>query len=269
MYQNSQQSPQMPKLSSRDTPLTLVLIAANLVTLLLLLFSPSGRWLVSGMALTEKSVPNVWTVLTWPFLGIGGVIWILLNAMWAWTVGGSMERAWGTPRVTRFFLATTALTGLAVALAIRLLSLRYAAFGSLGMALTPVSVAWCYINRNETIRFQFLFPIPALWIAVIHVLLQFVFTAQMLGNPWAGFAGLAGSAAAWWWVRGGREWSEARFGKKKDTPNLRFADLDKDIRGGKQPRSNPLLKAREERKRKERDDKIAEMFRNSGFKDDD
>ena len=90
----------------------------------------------------------------------------------------------------------------------------------------------------------------------------------MLGNPFLGFFGLGGCAAALWWVRGGQEWVARRFGKHKETPNLRFADLDKDVRGAK-PRKNPLQKVREEKQRKERDAKIAEMFRNSGFKDED
>ena len=267
MYQQNQSPPpQMPRLSSRDTPLTLVLIGASALTFLLGNFT-NGSWLTRGLALTAESLHFPWTLVTWPLVGTGGALWTLCNAFWAWTVCGSMERAWGTAQLTKFVLATTVLTGTTVLLAIVLLPLPSAVFASLGMSLPAVTVAWCWINRAATIRFQFLFPISALWIAGITVLLQFFYTAQMLHSPWAGFAGLSGSTAAWWWIRGGRSWFETRFGKKKNAPNLRFADMDRDMRGAKQS-NNPFKIAREEKQRLERDKKIAEMFRNSGFKDD-
>jgi membrane associated rhomboid family serine protease len=267
MYQNSQQSPQMPKLSSRDTPVTLVLIMANVLTFLLIHFG-QGRWLVPGMALTPESLRHPWTVLTWPLIGLYRPFGLLCLSLWTWTIGGSMERSWGTERLLKFVLATTVLTSVTV---LPMLVWGSAGiFGGLGIAIAPLTVAWCWLNRQQTILFSFIFPVPALAIAAITAGMAYFETSQSLRSPWTGLVGLSGCAAAWWWVRGGREWSEARFGKKKkDAPNLRFADLDKDIRGSKQPRSNPLQKARDERKRKERDDKIAEMFRNSGFKDDD
>lgn len=262
MMYNQQSRPQMPTLSSRDTPLTIILIGATVLTFLLEFFT-QGSWLVRGLALTRESAHFPWTVLTWPLLGMG-LVGTIFTALWVWTLGGSMERSWGTERLTKFFLATTLVTSLTV---LPFLGNGGMFFG-LSVGFAPVAIAWCWINRRETILFNFIFPLPALWIAALTAGFVFFSSASMLGSPWLGFAGLSGCAASWWWVRGGREWFEGRFGKKKNTPNLRFADLDKDIRGGKTSQ-NPFKKAREERERQERDKKIAEMFRNSGFKDDD
>jgi membrane associated rhomboid family serine protease len=264
MY-NQQSRPQLPRLSSRDTPLTIILIGASVLTFLLDFFL-RGDWLVRGLALTAESLHFPWTVVTWPLLGVG-LLGTIFTGLWVWTLGGSMERAWGTARLLKFFLATTLITSLTVLPVLLLLGAPGAAFAGLSTAFSPVALAWCWINRRETILFNFIFPIPALWIAALTAAFVFFGTASALGNPFAGFAGLSGCAAAWWWVRGGEEWAEKRFGKHKKTPNLRFADLDKDIRGAR-PSNNPFKKAREERERQDRDKKIAEMFRNSGYKDE-
>ena len=268
MYRDNQQPPpQMPRLSSRDTPLTLILIGASVLTFLLGFFTQGG-WLFSGLALSARSLYFPWTLITWPLLGTD-LLGTIFTALWVWSLGGSMERSWGSPRLLRFFLATTLVTSLTVLPALFFLPVREGAFfAGLTIGFAPVAVAWCWINRRETILFNFIFPIPALWIAAITAVFVFFQSASMLGSPWLGFVGLSGCAAAWWWVRGGQEWAAGRFGKHKETPNLRFADLDRDVRGGK-PRTNPLQKARDEKQRKERDAKIAEMFRNSGFKDED
>lgn len=263
---NQQPPPQMPRLSSRDTPLTLILICASVLTFLLSFFI-GGSWLVTGLGLSARSVIFPWTLVTWPLLGVD-LIGTIFTALWVWTLGGSMERAWGSARLTRFFLATTLVTSLTVLPALFFMPVRDGAFfAGLTIGFSPIAIAWCWINRRETILFNFIFPIPALWIAALTAGFVFFGTASMLGSPFLGFFGLGGCTAAWWWVRGGQEWAARRFGKHKKTPNLRFADLDKDVRGGT-PRNNPFQKAREEKQRKERDAKIAEMFRNSGYKDE-
>lgn len=267
MY-DQQPRPAMPRLSSRETPLTLILIGASVLTFLLDFFT-QGRWLLEGLGLSLHSLTRPWTLLTWPLLGTG-LLGTIFTTLWVWTLGGSMERAWGTERLAKFFLATTLLTSLIVLPTLLFLPLpqrELATVAGLSLGFSPIAIAWCWINRRETILFNYLFPIPALWIAAITAAFAFFGTASMLGNPFAGFAGLSGCAAAWWWVRGGREWCEGRLGRKKEIPNLRFSDLDRDIKDAK-PSRNPLKKAREERERQERDRKIAEMFRNSGYQDE-
>lgn len=267
MYGSSQygQRPSMPALRPADTPITLMLIVASVLTFLLLYFT-GGQWLLAGLALSLRSVHFPWTVLTWPLLGLGSPVGVVFSALWAWVIGGSLERSWGY-RTYSFFLLTTTLLTSAATLLFQALLPSGGLIAGLSLALTPVTVAWCWINRRETILFSFVFPVPALWIAGISVAFAFFEAGQLLGNPFAGVVALVGSGYAWWYVRGGRQQLAQRFGKKKDTPNLRFADLDKDIRGGK-PRTNPFQKAKEEKERRERDKKIAEMFRNSGYEDD-
>lgn len=265
MYQqNPQPPPQLPRLSSRDTPFSLILIGANVLTFLLMYFFPAG-WLIRGLSLSPESLHFPWTWMTWPLLGLMNPFSLLCICLWMWMIGASLERSWGTQRLVTFFLATALVTSLTV-LPFLVLS-SSGLYAGLGLAIAPLTVAWCWINRQQTILFSYIFPVPALAIAAITVGMTFFGTAQALGVPWAGFLGLSGSAAAWWWVRGGREWFGARFGRKKHTPNLRFADLDKDVRGAK-PSKNPFKKAQEEKIRQERDKKIAEMFRNSGYREE-
>lgn len=269
MYGGSfqRQRPSMPTLRPSDTPVTLILIGANVLTFLLMFFI-QGPWLLQGLGLTSGSLRFPWTALTWPLLGIGGPLALVFNGLWAWSIGSSQERAWGHRAFLSFVLTSTLLTSVTVFLALYFLpQARLSVFGGLSMAMAPVTIAWCWINRRETIVFNFLFPIPALWIAGITAAFTFFSTAAMLGNPFAGIAGLSGCAYALWYARGGREWLAARFNRNRHQPNPRFVDLARDVRGAK-TNKNPIQKAREEKERKERDAKIAEMFRNSGYKDD-
>jgi membrane associated rhomboid family serine protease len=267
MYGSSyqRQRPSLTRLSPADTPITLILIAANVLTFLILYFA-RGMWLAQALALTLGNLRFPWTVVTWPLLGLGSAMGILFTSLWAWMIGGSLERGWGYRTYGFFVLTTTLLTSLATLLWQALVS-PVGFIAGLSLALTPVTVAWCWINRRETILFSFVFPVPALAIAAISVGFAFFETGQVLGSPFAGVVALVGSGYAWWYVRGGRDWLSRRFSKTKHAPNLRFADLDKDVRGAK-PTANPFQKAKEEKERRERDKKIAEMFRNSGYEDD-
>ena len=137
MYRaNQQPPPQMPRLSSRDTPLTLILICASILTFLVNFFT-GGGWLVLGLGISARSLLFPWTLVTWPLLGTD-LIGTIFTALWVWTLGGSMERSWGSTRLTRFFLATTLATSLTVLPALLLLPVRPGAvFAGLTVGFAP------------------------------------------------------------------------------------------------------------------------------------
>ena len=201
-------------------------------------------------------LPYFWTLFTWPFLEEASPFFILLWLLWFFNVGSSLERSWGTRRYVGFFLATNALTAFSLFTGHLLLHLPVEASGIFFGSAT-VTVAWCLLNRRETICFGMILPIPAIWIAYLTMAMVWWYDRPLLGL----FA-LAGCAAAWWYVQKDRASSLAPANYK-----FRLSDLspprkpESDRRGGFS--WSRYKKDREERRR------LEAMFRRSGFDDKD
>ena len=216
------------------------------------------------LALTSSSFPVLpWTLATWAVVPDTDIFGIIFGGLWLWWIGSSLERAWGTRRFAEFLLATTATTGIAVWLAGHFL-LRVP-FVLLGMTVASAAptLAWCWLNRHQTVVFSFLFPIPALWLGWITLAFAWYQVGGMNGQPLLGLFALAGPALAWFWVRRGV--GRSGWAPRKGS-NLRFEDFDR-TPGGRT--ENPKGGFWDRLRRRGRDKRLERMFRNSGFDRDD
>src|SRR5690606_4283375 len=76
------------------------------------------------------------------------------------------------------------------------------------LPIAALTIAFCLINPHEVIRFWFILPIPARWIAIIEVVIIFFSYAGY--HPLMGLFALTGCAASYLWVRN-RAWSQADY----------------------------------------------------------
>jgi membrane associated rhomboid family serine protease len=182
-------------------PLTMALIAANFLVLLLASFRlPVGEYLALQLPL---GLLRPWTLLTYPLVTLG-VLGMLFHAIWLYFVGGFLERAWGTRFFATYYAAMTVISALGLTLGAFLLRVPVRADAWLPIA--ALTIAFCLINPHEIIRFWFILPIPARWIAIIEVVIIFFSYAGY--HPLMGFFALTGCAASYLWVRN-RAWSDA------------------------------------------------------------
>ncbi len=222
-----------------------------------------GDTLLRTLALSYDSHLRPWTFVTWPLVAGLSVLNLVLNSYFFVQFGGSLERSWGVKVFGGFIAATTTLTGLTLWLGMLLLHAPILEFG-LWLPMTAIIVAWAAINRRETVRLAMVLPMPALWAAAIGVVFAFFHVSMAGTHPLLGFFALSGCGAAYWYVTKGRN---LRTSKKKSTDNVRFVNFGQELREEKNSK-NPFTRAAEEKKRRERDKKLEEMFRRSGYDDD-
>jgi hypothetical protein len=178
-------------------PITWCVIVANAATFVLAFVGAGGFW---GALVFHTSILATapWTILTYPLIGAGGILWVLVGGYMMWLFGGSLERAWGRVDYLRFLVLVTAATALGLWLGAALLA-QSATLAGLALPLAAATVAWAAINPSERLLLYFVLPIEARWLAVgTTVLVFFSFRFPL------GLFALAGCASAWWYVRRGR-----------------------------------------------------------------
>lgn len=257
-------------------PVTITLIAANVVTFLVAFFTLGSNPLVF-LEFTNRTFPVFfWTVLTWPLVAPVDLIGLLFGGLWAYWIGGSLERSWGTRAFLTFLIATSALTALTLWLGGALLGVPVRAQG-LWLAIAAPTIAWCVVNAREVIRFYAIIPVPAPILAWLTVALTWFQVSMGSGSPFVGAFALSGCAAAYWYARSGRyryqgyPRSGGTFGGlrmqggggRPGDPPLRFRDFDRDPPVARP--MNPLrwLKAWNERR------KLEALWKRSNLQDPD
>lgn len=178
-------------------PITWSVIGANAVTFVVAFVGGGALW--EPFIFRASGILDApWSILTYPLIGAGGIVWVLLGGYMMWLFGGSLERAWGAADYVRFLILITVATALGLWVGAMLLG-RPAFLAGVGMPLAAATVAWAAINPSERLMLYFVLPIEARWLglgAAVLVFFSFPF-------PIGVFA-LAGCAVAWWYVRTGR-----------------------------------------------------------------
>jgi membrane associated rhomboid family serine protease len=144
-----------------------------------------------------------WQMLTYSFVP-GGIWALLFNAIILYFLGGSLERAWGTPRFIAFFFLSGIVAGLSVlALTFLIPSLPGGFFVGLTGHTVALFVAFAAINPYATIYFNFLIPIQARWFALIGTLLELFTQRDYYGSTLAAVVAIAMTALfSWAFTRG-------------------------------------------------------------------
>lgn len=238
-------------------PFTLTLIAVNVITY----FLSTASAMVSGlqwlMFTNVEWLTRPWTLITWPFLSTIAIhpVWLFFSVFWAFWVCGSLERSWGTRNFLLFFLGATAITSLGVWCGGLALG-KPAGLVGLSLGVAAPTLAWCVVNRRETIYLMGVLPCPAPLLAGLTVLSVW----WEIGPPVMGLFGLTGCAAAFAYANFGvspyRGYSESKglFGSKggkKQSSHLRLDIVDGPVTENRRSSRGPLAwwKAKQEQKK--------------------
>jgi hypothetical protein len=239
-------------------PVTLTLLAANLVTFLVAFFTMQGRNPFAYLAFYTGSFPAFfWTPFTWPLVAPLDLIGLLFGGFLAYQIGGSIERSWSSRVYGLFLVATSVVTALTLYGGAKLLGVDAVARG-LYLAMAAPTVAWCMINRREVVSFWFI-PIPAPVLAGLTVALTWFTVSVGAGSPFLGIFALSGCALAYWYA------TQGRYKNSGYRQNTRPVSRPSRPGVGGATGFHPLRwwKERQERKR------LEAIFRRSGFTDED
>lgn len=186
-----------------------ILIACAAVYLLTLAW-PGALYLlgVSPQAVIEEFA--LWQPLTYIFVH-GGLMHLVFNMLGIWMFGVELERRWGTPEFTRFFLLCGVVAGLAtvgVALlpfdaAWRAQSYAGVTVGASG-AFYGIAYAWARTFPHRTVLMMLVFPVQAKWFVLILIAMDFAIAASSrLTSGVSHVAHFAGLAAGYLYLNGG------------------------------------------------------------------
>lgn len=180
-----------------DAPVTWVILGANAATFLIE-FVGGGALLVPLTFHTYGFLARPWTLLTYPLVASGHVLWLLIGGYMLWMFGGSLERSWGR-RDYAVFLALVSAGAALMLWAGGAIFGRGTMLAGLWLPLASTITAWSVINPRERLLLYFVIPMEARWLGIVaSVLVFFSFPV-----PFGLFA-LAGPGLAWWFVREGR-----------------------------------------------------------------
>jgi len=222
-------------------PVTMTILAVNIVTFLAAFFSPSLMlpFLVNEVAFSVGSVLHApWTLVTYPLVSIPPFsFWMILNWLFLWLTGSSLERGWGSTRYGVFFLGVTAASSLSLLVGGLLLHMGAPPLSDVFLPLTGLIVAFCMLNPEQSVTVYF-FPVKAKYLAIGVTVWTYLNYGTVLKPTLALFA-LGGILAAYLYVRFARPWdtigyysaprqafrgpdlSEPRSGTAKSRPTFR------------------------------------------------
>lgn len=205
-------------------PLTIVIISLNFLTMALYAFRvPVGEYLA---LIIPQSLFRPWTLLTYPFASFD-IIQMIFYGIGLYFFGASLERSWGTRLYGTLFLSLAFITAIGLTAGAFLLRESVVAFNWL--PLGALVLAWCALNSNEEIRFNFIFPIKGKWLALLEIVIIFFVYARF--HPLMGCFALSGCAAALAWVQY-RPWRDIGYHSVRSRTRSRV------VRPGSKPRDD-------------------------------
>jgi hypothetical protein len=217
-------------------PLTIAIIAAYVLSFFIL--SSGGRALaILGFHAMPGDITSIWTWVTWPLLGADHPFNVLFASLWAFWVCGSLERSWGIRTFAVFFFGTAAITAAGVALGSLLLR-QVGLLVGLWSGIAPPTIAWCVVNRRQSICLWALVTVPAWAIAGFTLVLMWYNVGAAFGEPVLGLFALLGCLAAYLYAMYGRYAFQGYAANPifHRRPKLRVDSFDREpARGGLSP----------------------------------
>jgi membrane associated rhomboid family serine protease len=181
-------------------PATLGLIGALVVAFVVGWFPEAGAQVAQALAF-DGTLARPWTLLTYPFVLLGGqVFFALFLCLWLAFIGQQLEPEFGSAKFVGAFFLSTLVGSLA------LLVVQAPAMGP-GLPVAAMTVLWCALNPFRTILVMFVVPLQARWLALLTA--AFVFFGAGAGNVLAGGLSLVPLALAWF----GGPWAAGRPGR--------------------------------------------------------
>src|SRR6266567_1339571 len=148
------------------------LVIVNVVAFLLMYFAADTSFQRSFLWLTLQPVAvikslQIWRLVTYLFLH-GGVWHLLVNMFTLWMFGRTLEAEWGTRQFLKYYFLCGIGAGVCDVLVNAMLGRWFSSTIGASGAIYGLLLAFGVLYPNQTVLFNFLFPIKAKYFVMIY-----------------------------------------------------------------------------------------------------
>ncbi|MCA9795688.1 MAG: hypothetical protein KC910_27960, partial [Candidatus Eremiobacteraeota bacterium] len=175
-----------------QAPVTTGLIVSQIVTFLAIFFHQARyvAWMV-----TDDALQQPWALFTYPLVNGGPIVGLLITCFVLGWVLSSLERTWGSSKLSAVVLSMTVGQGLCLTLGSYLLNHHGIGLGGIHLVLGGMFVMWAMLNPRATVLLFFVIPIEARFLGYLTL-----FGTWAYGGPVLGLFALICPLAGWYYV---------------------------------------------------------------------
>lgn len=156
-----------------------LLLVGNVIIFCFDAFSAGAASRLLGLDFGAILKLELWRLFTFPFVpDTGRPLWFIVALFFYYFLGNMMEREWGTAKFTLFYLSGCLLTFLA-----SVVSFYWSGLVSntvtLGSIHQTLFLAFATLYPESELRFYFVIPIKAKWLALFYVLIEVLDVLRM------------------------------------------------------------------------------------------
>ena len=150
--------------------LMLYIVAGNVIVYLLMMFTQrADANALAFLSLNTAAVlrGELWRIVTYVFVpGSSNMFMLLISLYFYYWIGSTLERQWGTPKFTLYYISGVLLTAVGVLVASLISGQNYVVSGSAYVNLS-MFFAFAFLFPDTTVLFMFIIPVKMKWLAYL------------------------------------------------------------------------------------------------------
>ena len=169
--------------------LMLIIVIGNAAVWLLTKMDTTGQ-LVSLLSGSAQGILHgqVWRLVTYVFVPTeASPIWLLVMLYFYYWIGSTLEREWGTPKFTLYYLGGAALTVVGVILTSLISGNYYLTLAGTGYVNLSMFLAFAFLYPDTQLLLFFFIPVKIKWLAWLDIAVFVIGIVQsLLAGSWLG-----------------------------------------------------------------------------------
>ena len=170
--------------------LMLYIVAGNVIVYLLMMFTQrADANALAFLSLNTAAVlrGELWRIVTYVFVpGSSNMFMLLISLYFYYWIGSTLEREWGTPKFTLYYISGVLLTAVGVLVASLISGQNYVVSGSAYVNLS-MFFAFAFLFPNTQVLLFFFIPIRMKWLAYLDgALFAFDIISAVGQHNWGG-----------------------------------------------------------------------------------
>ena len=165
-------------------------MAGNVIVYLLMMFTQrADANALAFLSLNTAAVlrGELWRIVTYVFVpGSSNLFMLLISLYFYYWIGSTLERQWGTPKFTLYYISGVLLTAVGVLVASLISGQNYVVSGSAYVNLS-MFFAFAFLFPNTQVLLFFFIPIRMKWLAYLDAaMFAFDVVRCLLAGNWGG-----------------------------------------------------------------------------------
>ena len=170
--------------------LMLYIVAGNVIVYLLMMFTQrADANALAFLSLNTAAVlrGELWRIVTYVFVpGSSNMFMLLISLYFYYWIGSTLEREWGTPKFTLYYISGVLLTAVGVLVASLISGQNYVVSGSAYVNLS-MFFAFAVLFPNAQVLLFFIIPVKMKWLAYLDgALFAFDIISAVGRHNWGG-----------------------------------------------------------------------------------